>query len=44
MMVWTTGRQFTGKEMVTMLRDGGFGKVQVKRTFGDWSIVTGVKP
>jgi SAM-dependent methyltransferase len=44
MMVWTTGRQFTGREIGTMLREAGFGKVLVKRTFGDWSIVTGVKP
>ena len=44
MMALTQGQQFTGDELRTMLRDAGFRNVQVKPTFGHWSIVTGKKP
>lgn len=43
-LVGTGGQQFSGKELVTMLTDAGFVNVEVKPTFGYWSIVTGSKP
>ena len=44
MMAWTQGQQFTAGELSTILGETGFHKVQVKRTIGYSSIVTGVKP
>jgi SAM-dependent methyltransferase len=44
MLGWTTGRQYSGRELSGMLKEAGFKKVQQKPTFGFCSIVTGVKP
>lgn len=43
MLVAMPGQQYSGREISSMLKEAGFGKIQVKRTFGYWSIVTGVK-
>jgi hypothetical protein len=37
------GQQYSGREIAQMLEDAGFTKIEVKPTFGYWSIVTGVK-
>jgi hypothetical protein len=44
MLLWCEGEQYSGREISSMLRDAGFKKIEVKPTFGYWSIVTGVKP
>lgn len=44
MLLWTEGQQYSGREISSMLREAGFKNIQVKPTFGYWSIVTGVKP
>ena len=44
MLGWTTGRQYSGRELSEMLREAGFKDIRVKPTFGYLSIVTGVKP
>lgn len=44
MLGWTTGRQYSGRELGGMLKEAGFKNVQVKPTFGIYSIVTGMKP
>ena len=44
MIAWTQAQQFTAGELSTILRETGFRKVKVKRNFGYWSVVTGVKP
>ena len=44
MLLWTEGEQYSGREISSMLREAGFKNIQVKPTFGYWSMVTGVKP
>lgn len=44
MMGWTEGEQYSGRELSDMLRGAGFRDVQVKPTFGYYSMVTGLKP
>ncbi|MBH8552312.1 methyltransferase [Nostocaceae cyanobacterium CENA357] len=44
MLLWTEGQQYSADELSTMLMDVGFIDVEVKPTFGYWSIVTGYKP
>jgi len=44
MLLWCEGEQYSGREISSMLRDAGFAKIEVKPTFGYWSVVTGVKP
>lgn len=44
MLLWTEGQQYSARELSTMLMDVGFMDVEVKPTFGYWSIVTGCKP
>lgn len=44
MLIWTEGRQYSGAELTAMLREAGFGEIAVQRSFGLWSVVTGVKP
>jgi O-methyltransferase domain/Dimerisation domain len=44
MLIAMPGQQYSGREITSMLKEAGFAKIQVKRTFGYWSIVTGVKP
>lgn len=44
-MLWgTEGQQFSGRELSTMLSEAGFTDIEVKPTWGYWSIVTGRKP
>jgi hypothetical protein len=43
-LLWCEGEQYSGREISSMLREAGFAKIDVKPTFGYWSIVTGVKP
>jgi O-methyltransferase/methyltransferase family protein len=44
MMGWTEGEQYSGRELSMMLTDAGFRDIQVKPTFGYYSIVSGLKP
>ena len=44
MLLWVTGQQYSGRELSAMLKEAGFKRVAVKKTFGYWSIVSGVKP
>ena len=44
MMGWTEGRQYSGLELSEMLKEIGFEQIQIHRTFGYYSIVTGCKP
>lgn len=44
MMLWTEGQQYTGSELTTILAEAGFVEIEVKRSLGYWSIVTGRKP
>jgi len=43
MLLWTEGRQYSGRELSEMMSDAGFREIEVKRSFGLWSIVTGIK-
>jgi ubiquinone/menaquinone biosynthesis C-methylase UbiE len=43
MLLWTEGRQYSGAELRAMLAETGFTEIEIKRTFGLWSIVTGCK-
>jgi hypothetical protein len=43
MMGWSEGEQYSGRELSAMLTDAGFRDIQVKPTFGYYSMVTGVK-
>jgi hypothetical protein len=44
MLVWTEGEQYSGRELSAILADAGFTDIEVKPTWGYWSIVTGRKP
>jgi hypothetical protein len=44
MLVAMPGQQYSGRELQTMLSEAGFTEIEVKPTFGYWSIVTGRKP
>ena len=44
MLLWCEGQQYSGREITQMLLEAGFTNIEVKPTFGYWSIVTGVKP
>lgn len=44
MLVAMPGQQYSGGEISDMLADAGFHEIEVKPTFGYWSIVTGLKP
>jgi SAM-dependent methyltransferase len=44
MLAWTEGEQYSGRELSTMLAEVGFIDIEVKPTWGYWSIVTGRKP
>jgi hypothetical protein len=44
MLLWCTGQQYSGGQLIEMLRQAGFEKLEVIPSFGYWSIVTGVKP
>ncbi|MDZ8104954.1 MAG: methyltransferase [Nostoc sp. DedQUE12a] len=45
MQIWCAGGQeYSGLELSTLLEEAGFVDIEVKPTFGYWSIVTGRKP
>ncbi|MGH8071901.1 MAG: methyltransferase [Candidatus Entotheonellia bacterium] len=44
MLGWTEGEQYSRKELSEMLREAGFTHIEVRPTFGYWSIVTALKP
>jgi ubiquinone/menaquinone biosynthesis C-methylase UbiE len=44
LMLWCEGGQYSGQEFAEMLAEAGFTDIEVKPTFGYWSIVTGLKP
>lgn len=45
MMLWCAGGQeYSGLELTRMLAETGFVNIEIKPTFGYWSIVTGHKP
>jgi hypothetical protein len=43
MLLWTEGEQYSGQELSAMLAEAGFRDIEVKPTWGYWSIVTGRK-
>jgi hypothetical protein len=43
MLLWQRGRQYSGAELTRMLTEAGFIEIEVKRSFGLWSIVCGRK-
>ena len=43
MLLWVEGELYSGREFSAMLTEAGFKDIEVKPTFGYWSIVTGVK-
>ena len=43
MLVAMPGQQYSKRELSTMLREAGFRDIEVKPTFGYWSVLTGVK-
>jgi O-methyltransferase domain/Dimerisation domain len=44
MLLWQRGRQYSGRELTSILREAGFSEIEVKRSFGLWSVVCGRKP
>ena len=44
MMGWTEGQSYSGEELSQMLTEAGFLDIQVRPTFGYYSIVSGIKP
>lgn len=44
MLMYIEGEQFSGREIAGFLSEAGFMDIEVKPTFGYWSIVTGRKP
>lgn len=44
MLLWTEGQQYSALELSTMLSEVGFNNIEIKPTFGYWSIVTACKP
>lgn len=44
MLGWTEGKQYTGQELSTMLKEIGFEEIQIHKAFGYYSLVTGRKP
>jgi hypothetical protein len=44
MLVTMLGQQYSGAEIATMLAQAGFTGIQIKPTFGYWSIVVAAKP
>lgn len=43
MLLWVEGEQYSGREISAMLAGAGFRDIEVKPTFGYWSVVTGLK-
>ncbi len=43
MLLWSEGQQYSGRELGDLLAEAGFVEVEVKPTFGYWSLITGIK-
>ena len=43
MLAAMPGQQYSKRELSTMLTEAGFRDIEVKPTFGYWSVLTGVK-
>ena len=43
MLLWTEGRQYSGRELNEIVSGAGFANIEVLETFGYWGIVTGIK-
>ena len=43
MLLWTEGKQYSGKEIMAMLQEAGFVDIEVVPTYADWSVVSGRK-
>jgi hypothetical protein len=43
MLAAMPGEQYSGQQIISMLRDAGFTNYEIKQTFGYWSIVTARK-
>ena len=44
MLLWCEGQQYSGRKLSAMLIEAGLTGIEVKPTWGYWSIVTGRKP
>jgi acetylserotonin N-methyltransferase len=44
MLLWTSGQQFSARDLSKLLREPGFTQIKRVRTYGNWSVVTGRKP
>jgi len=44
MLLWTDGKQYSGKEVREILQGAGFVDIEIVSTYADWSIVSGNKP
>jgi hypothetical protein len=44
MLLWTTGRQYSGLEISEMLESAGFTTIEIIPTFGYWNLVSARKP
>jgi hypothetical protein len=44
LLLWTEGKKYSGRELSALLAEAGFTDIEVKPTWGYWSIVTGRKP
>ena len=43
MLLWTEGQQYSGRELRAMMTEAGFTGIEIKPSYGYWSIVTGSK-
>lgn len=44
MLTYLDGEQYSGREISGFFSEAGFTDIEVKPTFGYWSLVTGRKP
>jgi hypothetical protein len=43
MLLWTEGQQYSGRELRAMMAEAGFTDIEIRPSYGYWSIVTGSK-
>jgi hypothetical protein len=43
MMAWTEGQQFSTDEINDILHQAGFNEIKIRKSLGNWSIITGTK-
>lgn len=43
MLLWVEGQQYSGPELAALLAEAGFTEIEVKLSFGYWSVITGRK-